>query len=313
MSSPIEGDVGSPTASGRPARVPTSARAVVWLARAVWLAIPLFGGQAVGEALGDHSRAVQLTGTTAAWIGWAAGALALAIPAVSTLTLARTTVPGSLVAAVIALVDRAEAESGIALFVPAAVATVLVGSAEFGRVYIQASAYGDEARFGLRPPIGYAVASAVTWLLTAVALLVTPVALAGKAWLAGAAGFVVAVAGVSLLPVRWHQLSRRWFVFVPAGVVVHDPVVLADTLMIPRRDVTSISLQGEGAAAKGSADLTGPTPGLAVEVLLAKPVTAVLARTPKRPDGTAIDLTAFVISPTRPGAVIRAARRRGYP
>ena len=42
-------------------------------------------------------------------------------------------------------------------------------------------------------------------------------------------------------PRRWHQLSRRWLVFVPAGLVVHDPVVLAETLMVPRRQIVGRS------------------------------------------------------------------------
>ena len=117
--------------------------------------------------------------------------------------------------------------------------------------------------------------------------------------------------GLFLLPIRWHQLSRRWFVVVPAGVVVHDPVVLNDTLMMPSRTVASVSLDEQGAASQTAADLTGPTPGLGVEIVLVEPTTAVFAATPANPTGRAIHLTALVISPTRPGSVIRAAR--GYP
>ena len=92
---------------------------------------------------------------------------------------------------------------------------------------MQASAYGAERRFGLRPPLGYLIASAVSWLLTVAALIVAPLALAAAAWLPGVAGLLVAVVGLLAGPRRWHQLTRRWLVLVPAGAVVHDPVVLA--------------------------------------------------------------------------------------
>ena len=38
-------------------------------------------------------------------------------------------------------------------------------AAETGRVYVQASAYGDEHRFGLRPPLGYLAATVVSWVV----------------------------------------------------------------------------------------------------------------------------------------------------
>jgi len=308
VSSAVLGPIVTPTARRRV----SPATVVVWIARVVWLAVAAVGGTAIGDALDGRSRSVQLTGTIGAWTGWAAGAAALAIAGVATLTLVRAVVPGSLVVAAVALVGGADAGATIQLVVPAAIATALVGSAEFGRVFIQASAYGDEQRFGLRPPIGYSLACAASWLLTAIALVAAPVAWAAAAWLVAIVATLVAAAGVFLLPIRWHQLSRRWFVIVPAGVVVHDPVVLNDTLMMPSRTVSSVALDEQGAASQTAADLTGPTPGLRVEIVLTEPTTAVFAATPANPTGRAIHLTALVISPTRPGSVIRALRARGY-
>jgi hypothetical protein len=42
-------------------------------------------------------------------------------------------------------------------------------------------------------------------------------------------------------------------------------------------------------------------------------VTAVFAFTPSEPNGRAIHLTAFLVGPSRPGALLAAARRRGLP
>jgi hypothetical protein len=308
VSGAVSGPIVTPTARRRV----SPATVAVWIARAVWLAVAAVGGAAIGDALDGRSRAVQLTGTIGAWIGWAAGAAALAVAGVAALTLVRAVVPGSLVVAAVAVAGGADADATIQLVVPAAIATALVGSAEFGRVFIQASAYGDEERFGLRPPIGYSLACAASWLLTATAFVVAPVAWAAAAWLPAIVATLVAAAGAFLLPIRWHQLSRRWFVIVPAGVVVHDPVVLNDTLMIPSRTVASAALDEQGAASQTAADLTGPTPGLRVEIVLTEPTTAVFAATPASPTGRAIHLRALVISPTRPGSVIRALRARGY-
>lgn len=303
-------DGSRPAAPGR--RVATLAVVTVWLARAAWLAVAALGGAAVGDALDGRSGPVQVVGTAGAWLGWAAGAVGLAVAGVATLTLVRTVVPGSLVVAAVTLIGGADAGREIALVAPAVAATAIVSSAEFGRVYIQASAYGDELRFGLRPPFGYLLASGVTWVIAVAAIVLAPLAWAAGAWAAAPPLTLVAAASLYLLPVRWHQLSRRWLVFVPAGIVVHDPVVLADTLMVRRHEVTSVLLDDRGAARQTAADLTGPTPGIAVEVTLAKPTTAVLAARPRNPTGTPIHLSAFVVSPTRPGAALRAAADRGY-
>ena len=310
MSGAVSGPIDT---RGAPRRGRSLASTVVWAARVAWLAVAVVGGAAVGDALDGRSRAVQLTGTAGAWVGWAAGAAALAVAGIRTLTLARAVVPGSVVVAAAALAGGADAGATIQLVVPAVIATALVASAEFGRVFIQASAYGDEERFGLRPPIGYSLACSASWLLTATALVVAPLAWAAAAWLLAIVSTLLAAAGVFLLPIRWHQLSLRWFVIVPAGVVVHDPVVLNDTLMLPSRSVASVALDEQGAASQTAADLTGPTPGLRVEIVLTEPTTAVLAATPANPTGRAIHLTALVISPTRPGSVIRALRARSYP
>ncbi len=294
-------------------RVPLSSTVAVWLARAAWLVVAIAGGAAVGDALEERSRAVQVVGTAGAWLGFGVGAAALAVTGVLTLTLARTVVPGSLIVAATAIAGGADPGTGIALAAPAIAGTGLVASAEFGRVYLQASAYGDELRFGLRPPFGYVLASGATWLITATAVVLAPVALAGRVWPLAIPALVVAAAGLVLLPIRWHQLSRRWLVLVPAGVVVHDPVVLADTLMLHRRMIESIAMDDRGIAAQHAADLTGPTPGLAIEVRLNEAATAVLAARPGSPNGTAIHLTALVVAPTRPGSALRAAAARGLP
>ena len=77
---------------------------------------------------------------------------------------------------------------------------------------------------------------------------------------------VGAVALAIILAPRFHRLALRWFVFVPAGVVVRDPLVLTDTAMFRRPDVQSLGL---ALADTTAADLTARALGPAVEVDLA--------------------------------------------
>ena len=137
----------------------------------------------------------------------------------------------------------------LALGLPALLASLLVAAAETGRTYLQASAYGDERRFGLRPPLGYLTATVLTWLVWVTAVITAPLAWAARAWWLALATTLLAVAATLTLPRRWHQLSRRWLVFVPAGLVVHDPVVLADSLLLQRSRVRRIAANELGPGA----------------------------------------------------------------
>ena len=285
-------------------------RLTLWGARLAWVAVAVVGGPAIGAAVAARSEAVQVVATIGAWVGWSAGALALAVTGIVSLTAARAIVPAAIVVAGVAASFGAGAGDVLAIAIPAAVATVLVMSADTGRQYVQASAYGDEQRFLLRPPLGYLGATTVSWAVLLASVLTAPLAWAAMAWGLAAVATALAAAGSWLLPVRWHQLSRRWLVSVPAGLVVHDPVVLAETFMMPLRRIAAIGVDDHRRGA-GGADLTGPTPGLAVEIVLDATATVVLAPRPATPRGRAIHLTALRVAPSRPGSVLREAARRG--
>lgn len=283
----------------------------LWGARAAWLAAALVGGRAIGDAVADRSDAVQSVATVGAWVAWGAGAVALAVTGLWTLTAARAVVPGAVVVAGVTAMGGAPTSSVLALGVPGVVAAVLVGAADTGTVYVQSSAYGDERRFPLKPPLGYLAATVLSWAIWVAAVIAAPLAWAAQAWIVAAVATAVAVAATWLLPRRWHQLTRRWLVAVPAGVVVHDPVVLAETVMIPRRRIVSIGLAGDRGG--GAFDLTGPTPGVAVGIALDEMITVTLAPRPSSPRGTAIHLSALLVAPSRPGAALRELARRRLP
>jgi hypothetical protein len=286
------------------------ARTTPWVARLAWVAVAVIGGTAVESAVEERSSAVAWTAAIGGWSLWAVAALGLAIAAVRSLTVVRIVVPLALGATIAAGLGGATAIDLVLLGAPAIVAAAAVMTAEFGRQYVQASAYGDEERFPLRLPVGAGLAAVVAWLVWAPAAIAGPLLVAAESWVAGALLCVLAVAGVVLLGPRWHRLSMRWFVLVPAGVVVHDPVVLADTFPLRTAQVASIGLAHADTEA---ADLTGPASGYAVEIATTESVTAVFAFTPAEPNGKAIHLRSFLIAPSRPGRALRSAKARGLP
>jgi hypothetical protein len=290
--------------------VATGARLTPWIARAGWILVAVVGGSAIDAAVQGRSPAVAWTTAIGGWTIWAVVALGLAIASVRSLTIVRIGAPLAIIATISAALAGADAMDAVLLGLPAAVTVLAVMAAEFGRQFVQASAYGDEERFPLRAPVAAGAAAIVVWLLWAPALVAGPLLLASRQWVAGVALTSVAVAGAVFLGPRWHRLSRRWFVLVPAGIVLHDPVVLADTLPLRRAQVAHIAL---APADTQAADLTGPASGYAVEVTATESVTAVFAFTPQEPNGRAIHLRAFLVAPTRPGAVLTAAVRRGLP
>lgn len=280
-----------------------------WIARAVWVALAVAGGEALDAATAARSAAVSTTATVGGIVLWVAGVAALAVPSVAGVTAARVVVPASVPASVVAWVAGGGVPAAIATGI-GILASIVVLSAEFGRAGVQASAYGDEDRHPLRPPPAYALAAVVSWGCTVAAAIAGPLLLAAGNWIVGVPVAAAAVAlGVFSWP-RWHRLTRRWLVLVPAGVVVHDHLVLAETLMLRRQEVAGIRLAPAGTEA---ADLTGPAGGHAVEILAAEPVTAIFAGTPRVPRGTVIHLTACLVAPTRPGRALAAAGRRRLP
>lgn len=274
--------------------------------RLIWLLTGLAGSTALDGAVDDGT-----TGATVARVvlgaGWIGGVVAMAIPAVRSLTAVRAIVPLSVPTTLAIWFGGADATEAVLALTAAVLASVVVMSAEVGRAFVQASAYGAEDRHLLRPPAAYLAATLLSWVLAAAGLTVGVAYLSVERW---ALGVPLAVAGAAIAAwstPRWHRLSQRWFVVVPVGLVVHDPLVLQETLMLRRTDVAGLALAPAGTEA---ADLTGPAGGHAIEITTAAPVTAVYAGTPRQPGGRAIHLTACLIAPSRPGRALAAAARR---
>jgi hypothetical protein len=180
-------------------------------------------------------------------------------------------------------------------------ASLLVMSAEIGNSFIQLAAYGDERRYLLRCPPAMLVVQILSWLVWLTLTIVAINLFDNKTYVLGV---IVAIAAIFLtiaLPRRFHRFSRRWLVSVPAGLVIHDHVVLAETAMFMHNAVIEIGIE---TAQTEAADLSGKCSGLGLVITLNDFDTVVFAATPKTPGGSAIHVKSMRVCPTRPGRAV---------
>jgi hypothetical protein len=279
-----------------------------WPARVTWLVLPVVLGPAVGNALDDASRPVQVVASVGLWLGWAAVLVATLVPTTVSLTALRVAVPAAVVAAVAAVVADGASVATVVGLAGALVATLAAFWPGTGEAFVAGSSYGDERRMPLRVP-GPLLAGplVLVWAAAAAGVAAGPLLLAARQWIAGTAALVVGVP-VAVIAIRsLHTLARRWLVFVPNGAVVHDPLAVAEPVLLRRTDVRSF---GPAAADTAALDLTRGALGLALEVTLDPPASVVLAGGGRRGVTEATTAAALLVSPTRPGAVLAEARRR---
>jgi hypothetical protein len=282
--------------------------ALVWATRALWLSLPLTLGWAIGDALAGRSSAVRMTAIAGAWTLWAVGLVALLVPTTVSLTVIRMIAPAAPVAAVASLLGGARAVPGGLSLAHSLAAVATVFSADVGQRFVQGSAYGDEARFPLRPPGLYVAGPVPTaWAVLAVCLGAGPLLLAARQWVPGILLSALGIAIAGPLGRRFHRLARRWVVVVPAGVVVHDHVTLAETVLFRRSELSGVRLAPAGTTAT---DLTARSLGLAVEIDLMTPA-AVAVNGTGRSAPTAATTAALLVAPSRPGRLLDECRRRG--
>ena len=263
-----------------------------------------FVGAGVGALLETRSTAIQIVGTVLAWLIWGLIVLASFISHPISLTVLRMGSP--VVASFLVFIATTDQGSTLQV-INAAIgfAVLLISfSAEIGSIYVQASAYGDERRFLLRPPVAFVAPVAISVVIVDFFIIATPMFFAARIWLAGAISLIGLAACIKFMAPRIHQLSRRWLVFVPAGFVVHDEIVLSINLMIKKQELVDIQLARDDTQA---ADLSALTWGVPLELSFNKTLdvslTAIGARHLKTV--SAIHATSIIIAPSRPGAVLR--------
>jgi hypothetical protein len=269
--------------------------------------LPFTAGPLLTEVLSSTDDAFRLVAAVGLWAGWAVTLAATLVERTVTLTIVRTTAPTAAAAAAWA----ALAADDVAAWKPAlgvgatVLAAALALSPLTGDAFVNGSAYGPERRMALRPPAVALVLAPLAWMVVVAGTASGPLLLAAGRLGPGLAGLAGGLPLAVLAARALHGLSRRWIVFVPAGLVVHDPLEMSDPVLFPRRAITRLGPAGTDDAAL---DVTGGAPGLALRIEVDVPQ-SVGVRQGRR--GTEnLEATALLVTPTRPGAVLDEARRR---
>ncbi len=139
-----------------------------------------------------------------------------------------------------------------------------------------------------------------------------PLLLAARQWVAGALAMAAGAAVVVVVARRVHTLSRRWLVFVPAGVVVHDPLTLSEPILLTRQHMDRMGpALADASADAASVDTTGGALGLAVELRSSEPFTVGVRRGRDREERDGV--TGMLVTPTQPGTTLAIAAEHRLP
>ena len=285
----------------------TFKRALPWLLRAAWAALPFVAGPGLADALHPWSDSVRTVASVGLWAGWAVVLVATLVPHPIALTAFRIGAPAGFVASAMAALDGARAPAAVLWWV------VVLGVAflpETAMTFVNGPAYPNERRYPLRVAGPLLLGPLeLAWAVVVGGPVATALLLADGQWVAGGAVGVVGVPVAVVLARALHGLSRRWVVFVPAGLVLHDSSALVDPVLFQKPVVESLA---PAPAGSDSLDLTLGALGLALELQLREKVPMVLSR-PGNRLGESGASARLLFTPTRPGAVLAEATKRGLP
>ena len=233
--------------------------------------------------------------------------VAVAAPRPLGLVVARVGAPAALPAAVWAAAETDDTAVTTVGLVGAALATLTVLAPGVADRFVDGASYGDERRFVLRPPGPVLlVVLAPVWAVTVAGLTVGPLLLADEQWAAGGAASVVG------LPLAWmggsalRRLAGRLLVFVPNGLVVHDPLALREPVLFSRVEIAGLA---PAPADTDATDLTAAALGLALELRLETAATLPVVTGRTTTEERRVD--ALLVSPSRPASVLEVAHQRG--
>lgn len=278
---------------------------------ASWLAVGITGFVAVGDALREHSDAVRWTITVEALALWVVIWVATLVPRTTTLTAARIGVPGALVVAVVTVAADDATGWSIAMIVTALVAVAALAHPVTIDAFVDGSSYGPERRFALRTPALTAIlVTPPTWAFTAAIAIVPPLAVSRNLVAALVIG-VVWAGGFPFTVRSLHLPARRWVVFVPAGMVLSDPLVLTDRVLFPRRNIEAV---GPASADTDAIDLSRGTHGLALQLDLTDPFALpFIDRSAEAEQGEKVlNVNRVAFAVLRPGALLEVATERRF-
>lgn len=283
----------------------------LWCARLAWLVLPLTLGSALARALEDWSTQPARVAAVLAWASWFAALVALFAPRPWGVTLLRIAAPAAVLAAVATAVA---APVGLALLaiVSTSVAAAFALSRHVALPAAAALAYGDEARYPLRIPLPMLVAPVPVAVVTVIAVAAAgPLLLADGRVALGAVVLAVGVPIAALLVRSLHALATRLLIFVPAGVVVVDPTLLSDPVLVRREQIRTFTPARVGKVGPDALDLRLGTVAGTVVLALGEPVS--FGRRQGRAAATMIPTTLLVLAVVAPAAAARTAAARRIP
>jgi hypothetical protein len=274
--------------------------------------LPVTAGPAASDALASWPTAPRVVGEVLLWGSWAVGLLAVVAPRPPLLTAVRTIAPAFVVlAAAAAIWADTDALAAAGAVVATAVAATLVAGAALAVAAANAIAYGDEQRFPLRTPPGlYAGPLPIARAVVVAGIAGGPLLLADGDIVLGIAAVLLGYPAALFLARALHSLSRRWVVLVPAGLVVADPLTLADPVLFMREHIASVrALPPATAVPPEALDLRlGATAG---STLVAFDEEAELMRSTRaRRGGELVSVARIAVATVRRDELLTTAARR---
>ena len=282
----------------------------IWALRMAWLALPFTAGDMFDNALNLSSRSVQITATIGLWFYWALGLLLSLVPLSSLLTPFRVLAAMNVVIIIWGALEAPASLLGIVTLCLGGIAFVLSITPQVGFWFVNGSSYGNEVRIPLKPPGAILLGPIpMAWAGIAITFISSPLLFSNSQWLAGV--LVAGLGGIcSFVAFRsLHALAQRWLVFVPAGIVIHDPLLLADPFLVKKGGIRSIRLALVGSNAE---DLTMASLGHAVEVELNEEAEIAVRRKPNS-ESEMLTVSSFVISTSLASIVFSEAQGRSIP
>ena len=294
-----------------------------WLCLILWLPLPFTVGSLFSDVFNDWNSTTVTVLSVVLWFGWGATLIALLTTTAQSLTALRIITPSvPLLAAWAAL--AADSTPSFTLSLALANATLAAAVAflpAVGMEFINGSSYGDEKRFPLRAPgpVLFGILEMV-WLVMFASTTGAVMFLAQRNWLAGIPIAVVAVAANFIGVRSCYQLTQRWLVVVPAGIVLVDPIVIIDALLVQKKNLADITYSPapenprENNADANVLDLTATAVGPYLTVSLRDQDVIVPApKTRKRGEVLEpVDVQVFRCTPVRSGWFLDEVKARGF-
>jgi hypothetical protein len=296
------------------------ARQPLWILRGAWVLLALAAAGPVTALIERSSTPVAAVVATLLALGWIGAMVALLVPRAAGLTAVRLLVPAvSAGAGASGFAAGSATTSTWAAALMGLVCSAIALSPPVADALVDGSSYGPERRIPLRTPVTLVALACATWTLTVVAIVSGPLLVAVDSLVPGAIATVVG-AGVAVVGVRsLHQLSRRWLVLVPTGLVLHDPLTMPEPQLFLRQTMERLGPARRDEPEPGAGepfpaaieDLTGGASGLVCELQLGEPVELLVYAAGRSTTVRSVQRVRF--TPARPAELLREASRRRLP